>query len=155
YFDNDSKSLDKLIGCQIPDNSKKSLGYKSYHDVSPPPTELFLPPKLDLSNTGLEVFQQPEFEGYGPKTSKSVSKYISSKVKESPDTPLVKDMVSVNKACLVESPVVVEKKTIVSTVAKIEFVRAKQQKNQLGNQLSMLRCTGHKVLGETKEIEII
>ncbi|GJT58313.1 hypothetical protein Tco_0993367 [Tanacetum coccineum] len=38
---------------------------------------LFLPPNLDLSYSGLEEFQQPEFEGYGPKTSKSVSEDIS------------------------------------------------------------------------------
>ncbi|GKB50851.1 putative ribonuclease H-like domain-containing protein, partial [Tanacetum coccineum] len=31
---------------------------------------LFSPPKFDLSNSGLEEFQQPEFEGYGPKTKK-------------------------------------------------------------------------------------
>ncbi|GJS86936.1 hypothetical protein Tco_0769572, partial [Tanacetum coccineum] len=38
---------------------------------------LFSPLKFDLSNSGLEEFQQPEFEGYGPKTSKSVSENIS------------------------------------------------------------------------------
>ncbi|GJS44317.1 putative ribonuclease H-like domain-containing protein [Tanacetum coccineum] len=31
---------------------------------------LFSPPTLDLSNSGLEEFQQPKFEGYGPKTIK-------------------------------------------------------------------------------------
>nr|GEV29208.1 uncharacterized mitochondrial protein AtMg00810-like [Tanacetum cinerariifolium] len=40
--------------------------------------------------------------------------------KESPDAPLVKDRVSDNKDCSVESPVVVEKKTVVSTIAKVE-----------------------------------
>nr|GEX28951.1 ribonuclease H-like domain-containing protein [Tanacetum cinerariifolium] len=74
--------------------------------------------KLDLSNT-LEEFQQPEFEGYGPKTSNSVSEDISNEVKESPDAPLVKELLSCDK---------LEKKTIFSTVAKIEFVRPKQQK---------------------------
>nr|GEZ52360.1 hypothetical protein [Tanacetum cinerariifolium] len=69
----------------------------------------------------------PEFEGYGPKTSKSVSEDISNEVKEYLDALLVNDRVSDNKDCSVESPVVVEKKTVVSTVAKIEFVRAKQQ----------------------------
>ncbi|GJQ89313.1 hypothetical protein Tco_0000452 [Tanacetum coccineum] len=38
---------------------------------------LFLPLNLDLSNSGLEEFQQPKFEGYGPKTSKSVSEDTS------------------------------------------------------------------------------
>nr|GEY89995.1 hypothetical protein [Tanacetum cinerariifolium] len=94
---------------------------------SPPPTGLFSPPKLDLSNFGLEEFQQPKFEGYEPKTSKNVSEYISNELKEYPDAPLVKDRVLDNKDCSVESPVVVEKKTIVSTIAKVEVVKPKQQ----------------------------
>nr|GEZ01116.1 ribonuclease H-like domain-containing protein [Tanacetum cinerariifolium] len=65
-----------------------------------------------------EEFQQLEFEGYGPKTSNSVSEDISNEVKESPDAPLVKELVSDDK---------LEKKTIFPTVAKIEFVRPKQQ----------------------------
>nr|GEX35792.1 hypothetical protein [Tanacetum cinerariifolium] len=73
-FDNASKSLEKLIGSQISKNSKKGLGYERYNVVSPPPTGLSLPPKPNLSNSGLEEFQQPELEGFGPKTSKSVCK---------------------------------------------------------------------------------
>nr|GEU37196.1 hypothetical protein [Tanacetum cinerariifolium] len=61
-------------GSQITDNSKKGLGYKSYHVVSPPPTGLFSTPKIDLSYYGLEEFQQPEFESYGPKSCKIESK---------------------------------------------------------------------------------
>ncbi|GJY72571.1 hypothetical protein Tco_0476274 [Tanacetum coccineum] len=57
----------------------------------------FHPPNLDLSYSGLEEFQQPEFEGYGPKTSKSVSEDISNEVRESPDSPLVKKLVSDDK----------------------------------------------------------
>ncbi|GJW72774.1 putative ribonuclease H-like domain-containing protein [Tanacetum coccineum] len=48
----------------------------------------FFTPKFDLSNSGLKEFQQPEFEGYGPKTSKSVSEKFSKEVRESSDTPL-------------------------------------------------------------------
>nr|GEX47507.1 hypothetical protein [Tanacetum cinerariifolium] len=107
--------------------SKKGLGYESYHVVSPPPTGLFSPPKLDLSNFGLEEFKQPEFEGYGPKTCKNVSEDIPNELKEYPDAPLVKDRVSDTKDCSVESPVVVEKQTDFSTIAKVEFVRPKQQ----------------------------
>ncbi|GKE85730.1 hypothetical protein Tco_1559472, partial [Tanacetum coccineum] len=70
-----------------------------------------------MSNSGLEEFQQPEFEGYGPKTSKSVSEDTSNKVRESPDAPLVEELVSNDK---------LEKKTAFST-SKIEFVRPKQQ----------------------------
>ncbi|GJZ24794.1 ribonuclease H-like domain-containing protein [Tanacetum coccineum] len=117
-FDNASKSLDKLIGSQITDKSRKGVGFVSYNAVPPPHTGLFSPPKLDLSNSGLEEFQQPEFEGYGPKTSKSVSEDISNEVRESPDAPLVEELVSDDK---------LEKKTVFPTVAKIEFVRPKQQ----------------------------
>ncbi|GKD22267.1 hypothetical protein Tco_1223970, partial [Tanacetum coccineum] len=58
---------------QIPENSKKGLGYENYNAVPPPPTGLFAPPKIDLSNTGLEEFKEPKFEGYGPKASKNVN----------------------------------------------------------------------------------
>ncbi|GKF95231.1 hypothetical protein Tco_0287966, partial [Tanacetum coccineum] len=78
----------------------------------------FHPSNLDLPYSGLEEFQQPEFESYGPKTGKSVSEDISNEVRESPDAPLVKELVTDDK---------LEKKTVFLTVAKIEFVRPKQQ----------------------------
>ncbi|GKE86135.1 hypothetical protein Tco_1559877, partial [Tanacetum coccineum] len=93
-FDNASKSLDKLIGSQIPKKSRKGLGFTSYNAVPPPHTGLFAPPTLDLSNSGLEEFQQPEFEGYRPKISKSVSENVSNEVRKSPDAPLVEELVS-------------------------------------------------------------
>nr|GEU53717.1 hypothetical protein [Tanacetum cinerariifolium] len=67
----------------------------------------------------------------GPKSckteSKNASKEIPNELKEYPDASLVKDRVSDNKDCSVESLVVVEKKTVIPTDAKIEFVKAKQQ----------------------------
>ncbi|GJW76472.1 putative ribonuclease H-like domain-containing protein [Tanacetum coccineum] len=126
-FDNAFKSLEKLIGSQISDKSRKVLGFVSYNVVPSPPIGLFSPPALDLSNSGLEEFQQPEFEGYRPKTSNNVSEDTSNEVKESPDAPMVENSVLDDK---------LEKKTFFSTIAKIEFVRPKQQENQLGNQLS-------------------
>ncbi|GJW84346.1 ribonuclease H-like domain-containing protein [Tanacetum coccineum] len=80
--------------------------------------------KRDISYKDSELnmlkkeFQQPKFEGYRPKTSKSVSEDISNEVRESSDAPLVEELVSDDK---------LEKKTIFPTVAKIEFVRPKQQ----------------------------
>ncbi|GJX24107.1 ribonuclease H-like domain-containing protein [Tanacetum coccineum] len=74
-------------------------------------------PNLDLSNSGLEEFQQPEFEGYGPKTSKIVNEDTSNEVRESPDAPMVEKLVLDDK---------LEKKTFFPTDAKIEFVRPKQ-----------------------------
>ncbi|GKA26339.1 hypothetical protein Tco_0712448 [Tanacetum coccineum] len=111
-FDNASKSVDKLIGSQIPDKSRKGLGFGSYNVVPPPPKGLFSPPNLDLSNSGLEEFQQPEFEGYRPNTSKSVSEDTSNEVRESPDALLVEELVSNDN---------LEKKTVFPTVAKINF----------------------------------
>nr|GEY60141.1 ribonuclease H-like domain-containing protein [Tanacetum cinerariifolium] len=96
-FNNASKSLDKLIGLQIPDKSRKGVGFVCYNAVPPPHTGLFSPSKLDLSNSGLEEFQQPEFEGYGPQTSNSVSEDNSNEVKESPDALLLKELVSDDK----------------------------------------------------------
>ncbi|GKA70973.1 hypothetical protein Tco_0777112 [Tanacetum coccineum] len=63
-------------------------------------------------------FQQPEFKGYGSKTSKNVSEDTSNKVRESPDASLVEELVSNDK---------LEKKTVFPTVAKINFVRPQQQ----------------------------
>ncbi|GJY02247.1 ribonuclease H-like domain-containing protein [Tanacetum coccineum] len=101
---------------EITDNSRKGVGFVSYNAVPPPPIGLFSPLNLDLSNSGLEEFQQPEFEGYGPKTSKSISEDISNEVRKSPDASLVEKLVSNEK---------LKKKTVFP--AKIEFVRPKQQ----------------------------
>ncbi|GKE31171.1 hypothetical protein Tco_1450493, partial [Tanacetum coccineum] len=76
---------------QIPDKSRKGLGYNV---VPPPHTGLFSPLNIDLFNSGLEEFQQPEFEGYGPKNSKSVSEDLSNEVEKSSTTPLVEELVS-------------------------------------------------------------
>nr|GEU34109.1 hypothetical protein [Tanacetum cinerariifolium] len=131
-FNSASKSLDKLIESQISNNNKKGLGYESYHNVPPSPTGLFSPPKIDLSYSGLEEFQQPEFESYGPKSckieSKNTSKNIpnelkeSTEAKESFDVPLVKKLVSDDK---------LEKKAVILDAAKIEFVKAKQQEKMV------------------------
>ncbi|GKB80306.1 ribonuclease H-like domain-containing protein [Tanacetum coccineum] len=79
-FENASKSLDKLIGSQISDNNRKGVGYNA---VAPPPTGLFAPPTIDLSNSGLEEFKQPEFEGYGVKVSDCDEDETVEKVSES------------------------------------------------------------------------
>ncbi|GKC43414.1 ribonuclease H-like domain-containing protein, partial [Tanacetum coccineum] len=55
-FEHASKSLNKLIECQIVDNCKKGLGYENYNAVPPPYTGNFMPPTPDLSFTGLDEF---------------------------------------------------------------------------------------------------
>ncbi|GJU75853.1 putative ribonuclease H-like domain-containing protein [Tanacetum coccineum] len=113
-FENASKSLDKLIGSQISDNSIKGVGFVSYNAVPPPPTGLFAPPTIDLSNSSLEEFQQHEFKGYGPKASKSVCKDTFNEVKKTLDAPLSKKLVSEK-----------EKQTVFPT--KIESVKQQEK----------------------------
>ncbi|GKA75166.1 hypothetical protein Tco_0781544 [Tanacetum coccineum] len=110
-FDNASKDLDKMLESQITDKSKKGIGY---HVVAlPHPLSLNAPTKLDLSYSGLKEFQQPEFEGYRLRANKSVS----------------------NNEDEVESPIVVEKKTVVPTIPKVEVI---QVYNGLGSQEGLI-----------------
>ncbi|GJT82428.1 ribonuclease H-like domain-containing protein [Tanacetum coccineum] len=85
------------------------------------PTDMALMAFSD-SKSGLEEFQQPEFEGYGPKTSKSVSEDTFNEVRESPDASLVEELMSNDK---------LEKKTVFPTVAKINFARPQQQEKPI------------------------
>ncbi|GJT04110.1 hypothetical protein Tco_0838572 [Tanacetum coccineum] len=54
-LENSSKSLSKQINCQIVDKCKTGLGYNV---VPPPYTGNFMPPKHDLSLSGLEEFEK-------------------------------------------------------------------------------------------------
>ncbi|GJT34682.1 hypothetical protein Tco_0925101 [Tanacetum coccineum] len=87
-FENASKSLDKLIRSQISNNNRNGVGYNV---VAPPPTGLFAPPTIDLSNSGLEEFKQPEFEGFGVKINKSVSENSSKEIKKTSGAPIIED----------------------------------------------------------------
>ncbi|GJU50219.1 hypothetical protein Tco_1219774 [Tanacetum coccineum] len=68
----------------------------------------------------------PEFEGYGPKTSKSVSEVEHKKVRKNDGAPIIKDWVSDDEE-QEESKPMFEKKTVIPAIKKIEFVRPKQQ----------------------------
>ncbi|GJT59997.1 putative ribonuclease H-like domain-containing protein [Tanacetum coccineum] len=85
-FENASKSLDKLIECQIVDNCKKGLGYNA---VPPPYTGNFMPPTPDLSFTGLDEFvNKPVVE------NKKSDEEVSKVVRKSNDSPIIEDWVS-------------------------------------------------------------
>nr|GEU44580.1 putative ribonuclease H-like domain-containing protein [Tanacetum cinerariifolium] len=58
------------------------------------PLSLFEPPSIDLSNSGLEEFQHPEFKVYGPKDSKSVCIDTSNAIKKALGALIIKDWVS-------------------------------------------------------------
>ncbi|GKF72028.1 hypothetical protein Tco_0208142, partial [Tanacetum coccineum] len=91
----------------------------------------------------------PQFEGYGPKPSKSVSEDTSNEVRESPDVLLVKELVSDDK---------LEKKTVFPTVAKIEFVRPKQQEKPVRKSVKyaeMYRLTAITIKGKGWYIAIV
>ncbi|GJZ17419.1 ribonuclease H-like domain-containing protein [Tanacetum coccineum] len=135
-FDKSAKDLEQLLGSQITDKSKKGFGY----NVVPSPHPLILnrPTTLDLSYSGLEEFKEPEVKGYGPENSKKESigfvKNSSNETKKNSDAPLIEEWVSDNED-EVESPLVVKKKTVFPTVAKIEFVRPKNKmKNMFGSR---------------------
>ncbi|GJS09523.1 putative ribonuclease H-like domain-containing protein [Tanacetum coccineum] len=91
-------------GSRITDKSRKGVGFVSYNVVPPPPTGLFSPPKVDLSNSGLEEFQQPEFEGYKPKLTKEVNtarlnSAVVNAVRENQGHPQKEDQGYVDSGC--------------------------------------------------------
>nr|GEX57987.1 hypothetical protein [Tanacetum cinerariifolium] len=93
--DTPSKSMVAIdgAGSQISDNSRTGFGFARYNVVAPPPTGLFAPPTIDLSNSSLEEFQHPEFKGYEPKASKCVCVDTSNEIKKAPDAPIIEDWV--------------------------------------------------------------
>ncbi|GKE49745.1 hypothetical protein Tco_1481003, partial [Tanacetum coccineum] len=112
-FENASKSLDKLIECQIVGNCKKGLGYEKYNAVPPPYTGNFMPPTPDLSFTGLNKFvNEPVVE--------------NSKAMSSDDAPIIEECVPDSKGKNV-SQTKTEKKTVKPSISKIKFVKPKQQ----------------------------
>ncbi|GKD42949.1 hypothetical protein Tco_1267594, partial [Tanacetum coccineum] len=122
-FENVSKSLNKIIECQIVDNCKKGLSYKKYNAVPPPYTGNFMPPTPDLSFAGLDEFvNEPVVEN-----SKAMSSEEEPKVgRKNDDALIIEEWVSDSEEENV-SQTKTEKKTVKPSIAKIEFVKPKQQ----------------------------
>ncbi|GJZ21561.1 ribonuclease H-like domain-containing protein [Tanacetum coccineum] len=122
-FEHASKSVNKLIECQIVDNCKNGLGYENYNAVPPPYTENFMPLTPDLSFTGLDEFvNKPVVQN---------SKVISSKeetkvVRKNDDAPCIEECVSDDEEEDVSQPKI-EKKIDRPSIVKKEFVKSKQQ----------------------------
>ncbi|GJW10909.1 hypothetical protein Tco_1576736 [Tanacetum coccineum] len=123
-FDKASKDLDQLLESQIPDKSKKGLGYSAV----PPPHPLIynIPNKLDLSYSGLNECKEPKFKGYGLENSKKESNVDCEKEsdnsKDNSDKSLVKEQDSqvLDDEEQDESMTKPAKKTVIPTAAKIE-----------------------------------
>nr|GEV68446.1 hypothetical protein [Tanacetum cinerariifolium] len=120
-FKNASQSLDKLIGIQITNKSKRGLGYVSYNVVPPPHTGSFLPPRIDLSYIGLLKFAKPSVESYRVKpievVTQTSSVKISKPIKENNDAPLIEDWESEGDD-EVEFPSEIKRKTVEPSVDK-------------------------------------
>ncbi|GJV67681.1 ribonuclease H-like domain-containing protein [Tanacetum coccineum] len=100
-FEHASKSLNKLIECQIVDNCKKGLGYKNYSAVPPPYTGNFMPPTPDLSFIGLDEFvNKPVVENNKAMSIEEEPKVV----RKCDDAPIIEDWVSDDKEEDVSQP---------------------------------------------------
>ncbi|GJU22400.1 ribonuclease H-like domain-containing protein [Tanacetum coccineum] len=117
-FENASKSLNKLIESQIIDNCKKGLGYNA---VPLPYTGNFIPPTPDLSFTSLD-----EYVNKHVVENRKSDEEVSKVVRKSNDSPIIEDWVSDSEEENM-SQTKTEKKTVKPSIAKIEFVKPKQQ----------------------------
>ncbi|GKE51104.1 hypothetical protein Tco_1486260, partial [Tanacetum coccineum] len=129
-LENSSKSLSKLIDCQIVDKCKTGLGYNV---VPPPYTGNFIPPKPDLSFSGLEEFMNEPIVSE-PTTKKPVVKTSEAKtsagkpkaVRKNNGAPIIEDWVSDSEEDDVPQAKI-QKKTVKPSFTKIEFVKSKEQ----------------------------
>nr|GEW41543.1 hypothetical protein [Tanacetum cinerariifolium]GFA18584.1 hypothetical protein [Tanacetum cinerariifolium] len=123
-FKHASKSLSKLIECQIVDNCKKRLSYENYNVVPPPYIGNFMPSTPDLSLTGLDEFVNKHVvKNCKAKSSEEEPKVV----KKNDDAPIIEEWVSDNEEEDM-SQLKIEKKSVRPSIAKIEFVKSKQQK---------------------------
>ncbi|GJY62505.1 hypothetical protein Tco_0463162 [Tanacetum coccineum] len=91
-FENASKSLNKLIECQIVDNCKKGFGYENYNAVPPPYTGKFMPLTPDLSFTSLDEFvNKPVVESCKAKSSEVEPKADPKVVRKNNVAPIIEE----------------------------------------------------------------
>ncbi|GJY63225.1 hypothetical protein Tco_0464685 [Tanacetum coccineum] len=102
-------------------NSKVSNNSNCCNAIPPPYTGNFMPPTPDLSFTGLDEFvNKPIVE------NRKFDEEVSRVVKKSNDSPIIEDWVSDSKEENV-SQTKTKKKTVKPSIAKIEFIKPKQQ----------------------------
>ncbi|GJZ90603.1 hypothetical protein Tco_0662530, partial [Tanacetum coccineum] len=153
-FENSSKSLSKLIDCQIVDKCKTGLGY---NDVPPPYTGNFMPPKPNLSFSGLEEFMnepivsEPRVKKPAVKTSEAKASAEKPKaVRRNNGAPLIEDWMSDSEEEDVPQAKI-EKKSVKPSFAKIEFVKPKgKTATKTSKQVEQLRKNTHTPRGNQR-----
>ncbi|GKB31697.1 hypothetical protein Tco_0871098, partial [Tanacetum coccineum] len=107
-FEHASKSLNKLIECEIVDNCKKGLGYENYNAVPPPYIGNFMPPTPDFSFIGLDKFvNEPVVENCKAMSSEEEPKVV----RKYDDAPSIEEWVSDDEEEDVSQPKI-KKKTV-------------------------------------------
>ncbi|GJR62197.1 hypothetical protein Tco_1504359 [Tanacetum coccineum] len=148
-FENSSKNLSKLIDCQIVDKCKTGLGYNV---VPPPYTGNFMPPKPDLSFSGLEEFtSEPIVIKHVVENSEAKASEAKPKaVRKNNGAPIIEDWVSDNEEDDVPQAKI-EKKTVKPSFAKIEFVKPKgKTARKTAKQVEQLRQNTHTPRGNQR-----
>ncbi|GJV42479.1 ribonuclease H-like domain-containing protein [Tanacetum coccineum] len=122
-FENSSKNLSKLIDCQIVDKCKTGLGYNS---VPPPYTGNFMPPKPDMSFSGLEEFTSEPIviKLVVEKSEAKASEAKPKAVRKNNGALIIEDWVSESEEEDVPQAKI-EKKTVKPSFAMIEFLKPK------------------------------
>nr|GEX14852.1 hypothetical protein [Tanacetum cinerariifolium] len=148
-LENASKSLNKLIDCQIVNNYKKELGYENYNAVPPPYTGNFMPPKPDLSFTELDEFVNKHvIENYEAKSSEKEPK----EVRKNNDAPVIEERVSDDEEEEVTQPKI-EQKTVKPSIVKKEFVKPRQQEKtarKIVKKVKHIRQNTHRPRGNQR-----
>ncbi|GJW12624.1 putative ribonuclease H-like domain-containing protein [Tanacetum coccineum] len=148
----DKQKLDSMCSSKaVTDKSKKGFGYNAV--PSPHPLILNRPTPLDLSYSGLEEFKQPKVNEYGPRDSSvkpttgcdkeqgleknsflspiQVREEEPKKARENNDAPIIEDWVSDDEDDVEPIPKV-EKKTVIPTATKKEFVKPEKPVRRSG-----------------------
>ncbi|GJX74259.1 ribonuclease H-like domain-containing protein [Tanacetum coccineum] len=152
-FEHASKSVNKLIECQIVDNYKKGLGYENYNAVLPPYTGNFMPPTPNLSFIGLYKFvNKPVVENCKAMSSEEEPKVV----RKNDDASCIEEWVSDDEEEDVSQPKI-ENKTVRPSIVKKEFVKSKQQEKTTKKLLNKLSNIGKTLIVQEaiKEIRTI
>ncbi|GKD30857.1 ribonuclease H-like domain-containing protein, partial [Tanacetum coccineum] len=156
-FKNSSKSLSKLLDYQIVDKCKIGLGYNA---IPPPYTGNFMPPKPNLSFSGLEEFvdepivSEPIVKKHVVETSEAKASADKPKVvRKNNGAPIIEDWVSDSEEEDVPQAKI-EKKTVKPSFAKIAFVKSKEQvksPRKTTNQVEKNRQNTHAPRGNKRK----